>query len=982
MDLTLDQALQKGIEAHKAGQVQEADRLYTAILKAQPKHPDTNHNMGVLAVGVGNFQESLPFFKTALEANPNTVQFWLSYIDALVKLDRLDDAKCIFNQARNKGAKGDGFDKLEQRLKASKVQEPPQGQLQSLINLYSQGRLQQAIEQAQVLTKQYPEAFEIWNIMGASAAQIGQLDQAIIAFQKVIALKPDYAEAQYNIGNALKEQGKLEEAIEAYNKALVIKPDYAYAYNNTGLTLQNQGKLDEAIGAFNKAVTIKPDYANAHLNKGNVLKEQGKLEEAIEAYKKVLAIKPDYAEAFNNMGTSLQEQGKLEEAIEAYNMAIAIRPDYADAFNNMGVSLKEQGKLEEAIETYSKALTIKPDYAEAHNNMGNALKEQSKLEKTIEAYNKAIAIRPDYAEAYNNMGIALQEQGKLGEAIGSYKKALTMKPDYAEAYNNMGVVLQEQSKLDEALEAFNKALVIKPNNAEAHNNMGNALKKVIFNKPNSGLQKVVTAILERKTDVRPADISSAAISLLKFEPVLQKVLQRQSKGQLIQFLNEAVLNLSELPLLLKLMSICPLADLELEKSLTDIRSCLLLSVSQLTASPEVLRFQSALALQCFTNEYVYDLSDLENKAFQALEVLVTKMLGKGQQPNPHSVLCLASYRALHEYDWCNLLTITNDIEEVFTRQVMEPKQEARMKPDIPALEEITDKVSSKVRDQYEESPYPRWVNLGLSFKSLSISEVSDKRELRLFDNTINKVTAPNILIAGCGTGQDSISTAARFQNSKVLAIDLSLSSLAYAKRKTEELGIQNIEYMQADILDLDKLDRQFDIVESAGVLHHMDDPMAGWRVLTDCLKPGGLMKIGLYSELARQHIVEMREEINQGGSGSSDLAMKSFRNGVINSNKDHHKKILNSADFYSISTLRDLLFHVQEHRFTIPQIKDCLRELGLKFCGFEADRLVQNFKLNNTAVDDPYDLDNWNSYEIANPNTFGAMYQFWCQKVA
>ena len=142
------------------------------------------------------------------------------------------------------------------------------------------------------------------------------------------------------------------------------------------------------------------------------------------------------------------------------------------------------------------------------------------------------------------------------------------------------------------------------------------------------------------------------------------------------------------------------------------------------------------------------------------------------------------------------------------------------------------------------------------------------------------------------------------------------------------------------------------------------------------------MKIGLYSELARQHIVEMREEINQGGSGSSDLAMKSFRNGVINSNKDHHKKILNSADFYSISTLRDLLFHVQEHRFTIPQIKDCLRELGLKFCGFEADRLVQNFKLNNTAVDDPYDLDNWNSYEIANPNTFGAMYQFWCQKVA
>ena len=85
-ELTIDQALQQGIEAHKAGQVQDADRLYTAILKAQPKHPDANHNMGVLAVGVGKVQEALPFFKTALEANPATAQFWLSYIDALIKL--------------------------------------------------------------------------------------------------------------------------------------------------------------------------------------------------------------------------------------------------------------------------------------------------------------------------------------------------------------------------------------------------------------------------------------------------------------------------------------------------------------------------------------------------------------------------------------------------------------------------------------------------------------------------------------------------------------------------------------------------------------------------------------------------------------------------------------------------------------------------------------------------------------------------------
>ena len=291
-------------------------------------------------------------------------------------------------------------------------------------------------------------------------------------------------------------------------------------------------------------------------------------------------------------------------------------------------------------------------------------------------------------------------------------------------------------------------------------------------------------------------------------------------------------------------------------------------------------------------------------------------------------------------------------------------------------------MSSKVREQYEDSPYPRWVHLGLPLEPDAISKVVDKIKLRLFDNTINAVEAPNILIAGCGTGQHSIGTAPRFKNSKILAIDLSLSSLAYAKRKTEELGVRNIEYMQADILGLGKLDKQFDIIESAGVLHHMNEPMAGWRVLTDCLKPGGLMNIGLYSELARQHIVKIREEISQSDIGSSALAMRSFRSDIIKSDEKHHKKILSVSDFYSLSELRDLLFHVQEHRFTIPEIKDCLYDLGLEFCGFESDKIVQKFKLNNTGADDPYDLDKWNFYEEANPDTFVGMYQFWCQKVA
>ena len=476
-ELTIDQALQQAIEAHKAGQVQEEDRLYTAILKAQPKHPDANHNMGVLAVGVGNVEQALPFFKTALEANPAIAQFWLSYIDALIKLDKFADAKAVLDQAKNKGAKGDGFDQLEQRLqetgqepleagkiaeeallpkpnildtlkldqaiklakkkakdddpeqakriyqdiltkfpknkrasdglkalpsrpvsKVSKAQDPPQDQLQSLVNLYSQGQLQQALKQAETLVPQFPHSASLFNIQGAVHKGLGQLDLSI----------------------------------EAYNKALAIKPDYVEVYYNMGVTLKEQGKLEEAIEAYNKALAIKPDYAEACYNMGNALQEQGRLEEAIVAYNKALAIKPDYAEAYNNMGVTLKDQGKLEEAIEAYNKALAIKPDYAEAYNNMGVVLQEQGKLEEAIEAYNKALSFKLDNAETYNHMGNALKDQGKLEEAIEAYNKALAIKPDYAEAYNNMGIALKDIGKLEEAIEAYYKALSIKPDYAE----------------------------------------------------------------------------------------------------------------------------------------------------------------------------------------------------------------------------------------------------------------------------------------------------------------------------------------------------------------------------------------------------------------------------------------------------------------------------------------------------------------------------------------------------------------------
>ena len=679
---------------------------------------------------------------------------------------------------------------------------------------------------------------------------------------------------------------------------------------------------------------------------------------------------------------NLFTQKRLKKALSESNQMLEKFPNSVILFNIIGASNAGLKQYDVALENYKKALEIKPDYAEVYFNMGVALKDKGDLNAAIDCYKQAIIIKPNYAAAYNNMGNILTDKGNPEAAIDCYKQAIIIKPNYAVAYNNMGSAQKDTGDQDAAIVSYKKALKIRPDYDGAYKNIGSILKNVVFARPISGLQEVISSIIDRKNIVKPQDICQATISLLRFEPVVKDLFKKHFLSDLNQSLVGVVSNLSDAPLLLKLMSVCPISDLEFEAIFTDIRSALLISMVKIKNSPEVLQFQSALALQCFTNEYVYNQNDKETLALAELEAEVAEDIFKGGQPRSQSILCLASYKALHEYKWCDLLVLNSSNKEVITRQIFEPKQESLLKAKILVLEEISNKVSSKVREQYEVSPYPRWINTGLSLKPETFSNKTKKLKLKLFDDSINDIDSPNILIAGCGTGQHSILVASKIKNAKILAIDLSLSSLAYAKRKTEELGIQNIDYMQADILDLGKLDRKFDIIQSSGVLHHMDDPMAGWRSLYDCLEVGGLMKIGLYSELARQHIVRMQSEIMQLGIGSSDIEMRSFRRDVISSNEDHHIRIRWSNNFYTLSELRDLLFHVQEHRFTIPQLKDSLSELDLKFCGFEADTIVRDFKLKNTGANDPYNLEKWHSYEEANPNAFIAMYQFWCQKVA
>ena len=252
-----------------------------------------------------------------------------------------------------------------------KNQDPNQEHLQSIISLFNQGQLQQALSESSQLLERFPNSVILYNIAGACNAGLMQFDAAINNYKKALKINPYYADAYSNMGNALKDKGDLEAAIESYKQALKIKPDYAQAYNNMGNVLKDKGDLEAAIENYKQALKIKPDYAQACSNMGNALKSQGDVEAAIDCFKQALKIKPDYAQAYNNMGNALSEKGDLEAAIENYKQALKIKPDYVQAYNNIGIALKDKGDLEAAIESYKQVLKIKPDYAEVYRNLSN-----------------------------------------------------------------------------------------------------------------------------------------------------------------------------------------------------------------------------------------------------------------------------------------------------------------------------------------------------------------------------------------------------------------------------------------------------------------------------------------------------------------------------------------------------------------------------------------------------------------------------------
>jgi Flp pilus assembly protein TadD len=366
MELTIEQALQQGVAAHKKGQVEEAERLYKAILNSQPAQPDANHNLGVLLVSINKTDAALPLFKVAVETNSKVDQFWLSYIDALIKAKQVENAKQVLEQAKNQGVAGDKLDILKTQLNSLNTTgnvysaNPPQKLLSRLLEHYQSGRLGDAEILALSITRDFPNHNFSWMILAAVFKAIGRNTEALNANQTAVELSPQDAEAHSNLGVTLQELGRLNEAEVSLRQAIVLKPNYPEAHNNLGNALKEQGRLDEAEASYRQAIVLKPGYANAHSNLGATLQELGRLDEAEARYIQAIALKPNYAEAYSNLGVTLQELGRLEEAEESLKHAITLKPDFALAHYGLTKVLYNMSYKDSALESIKKANVIDP----------------------------------------------------------------------------------------------------------------------------------------------------------------------------------------------------------------------------------------------------------------------------------------------------------------------------------------------------------------------------------------------------------------------------------------------------------------------------------------------------------------------------------------------------------------------------------------------------------------------------------------------
>jgi Tfp pilus assembly protein PilF/2-polyprenyl-3-methyl-5-hydroxy-6-metoxy-1,4-benzoquinol methylase len=787
------------------------------------------------------------------------------------------------------------------------------------------------------------------------------------------------------------DRGRINQAT-ADDSAPVTSRNSAVALLDEGNALEEQGRIPEAMARYDAAVQADPQCARAHLNRGNIL-AGAKVDEARTAYELAIRCDPHYAAAHFNLGNLNYRAGGFDLALRNYQAAVGIRPDFTDAFVAMGNALDSLGRTAEAVESYERAIVINPGCAEIHFNLGVLATSQGRHEEAANSLRRAVEIKPGFTQAHYKLGMVLSRLEQLDAAEASLSRALSFDPESVEILRDLTNIFLSRGKCVEALSPIVRILE-RVRTWSIKSAFASCAARTRFTSNNPEIRVALTTAISEPWGL-PHELCPPALSLIMLDERITKCVRiangswpvRLPKAALFGF--DGLAALAADLLLHALLEAAPVNSIEFERFLTCARHALLETASNKEAADQsdiaALRFYAALTRQCFVNEYIFDCEDTELIVARARRTELLELLDAHAVVPPLLVLAVAAYFPLNALRDASRLLAANQpgpVDEVLRQQIREPLEEQALRPGVKCLTPITSGISEQVRDQYEQSPYPRWVKMPMGEQPLRFNdELRRSLPFAAFTPMLDD-SAPEVLVAGCGTGIHSIFTAQRFRGARVLAIDLALSSISYAKRKTLALGVTNIEYAQADILKLGDISRTFDIIESGGVLHHLADPFMGWRILLSRLRPGGFMGLGFYSELARRHVVKARELIAAHGYASTPDDIRRFRQNLTAKNVSVEMQWLSKMpDFYTTSACRDLLFHVQEHRLTLGQIESFLAEFGLHFIGFDLDPPVLN-EYRTRFTDDPSctNLHNWACFEADNPDTFIGMYRFWVQQ--
>ncbi len=728
----------------------------------------------------------------------------------------------------------------------------------------------------------------------------------------------------------------------------------------------------------------------------------GRFDEAQMLARGVVVTAPGCEEAWRILVAVAHRQGNMAGAAKTLQDAITKNSKSAPLFTLLGTLLRAAGRSEDAKIALRHALVLQPTYEDAALNLGNLLAQQGRMAEAEEIFLTGAKHAPTQPRFPLQLGRLMLALGLLDRAKLFFKMAtavsrqnLTCHADrqqdvllYIEAAMHLSSVLLGQANRLEALNYLYDVVQLGGDEV-ARRQFADCVSAIPFAEAQPLLKPLLTRALSEAW-ANPDSLMRVSARLLLLDPefaeAMQSVGQSSYKTGPVSGTSALVKIVGD-PLLRSMLTAGVITDPELERLLTTIRGALLRgqigpSKAAIDEFEELCEFTVALATQCFITEYAYLESEDETYLVKSLIGRVVTAAASGEFLEALDLAILAAYRSLHTLDCADKLLMRSwppFLEPVLLCQQLEPMREAELRRSILQVTPIRDPISAAVRDQYEANPFPRWVKAAMHTQRYTLDAWVRGVSPNLVPPARNPEERISVLVVGCGTGQETVASATRFANSEVLAVDLSLTSLAFALRKARELALGNITYAQGDLLELEKLGRQFDIVECAGVLHHLSDPMAGWHVLSRLTKPGGYMLIALYSALGRRDLIPVADFIVERNYGTSAKELRRFRADVLTLPPHHPARaiVAKRDDFYNLSMLRDLMFHVREHAFTISEIVDALKSLRLQFGGFLTDpetcaRFRQRFGQNVNLAS----LDDWQIFEFERPDTFSAMYHF------